>query len=140
VNVTVSILALVDAGAERLIPADVQAHVQACVDAPEDDAPMLAFADRLADYGEEKLEYAVRWLVKWKKRPGLEDDRVAGRYLFAAMGTGSDLSCRLPEYVIERQHIMILGTWLHCLAQVALRLDMLRDHLDVSAVQTAKAD
>jgi hypothetical protein len=134
-SVSVSILSLVGAGAEALIPADVIAHVDACKAAPDDRAPLLVFADRLADDGEDALEYAVRWLAKSGKYPGGDDER-PGKFLFAGLGTGFEESSRLPEYVLENdRRTMIRGTWLHCVAQVALRLAMLKDQLDVSAVR-----
>jgi hypothetical protein len=134
-SVSVSILSLVEAGAEKLVPAEVQALVRGCVDGHDDRAPLLALADRLAEEGDDKLEYAARWMAKHGKRPG-GDESKPGRFLFAPMCTGLELSARLPEYVLENNsRWMIQGTWLNCVAQVALRLDLLRDQLDVSAVR-----
>ena len=69
--VSVSVLSLVNAGAEQLVPDDIRALVRACQDAPEDDAPKLVLADRLQEGGDDGLAFALRWMVgagRWPER------------------------------------------------------------------------
>jgi hypothetical protein len=63
-SVSVSILSLVEAGAEKLIPAAVHQHAAACQEAGEDAAPLWVFADLLREMGEDALEEAVRYMAK----------------------------------------------------------------------------
>lgn len=153
-SVSVSILSLVEAGAEKLIPAAVHQHAAACQEAGEDAAPLWVFADLLREMGEDALEEAVRYMAKRGRRPRTRfrssrdgpNGKSGNLWEWSLPVFGNKDPWMLPDHLCgmeSRRSDHVAGdgpTWLSVVAWLAGRIAYVRSDLDTTQEPAMKED
>lgn len=132
--VSVTILQLIKAHAEQLLPGDVPAFVAAILETPDDAAPKGVFADWLDERGDDQLACAFRWMA-WKKRhPSNWKDAYTEAQIWEWTSGPDHKPNALPNYIVG-SNATISASWfrgktfLESVAHLSDRLEFLKEEL-----------